>query len=182
MGLFKSKEERDKEKAVKEIKEKQKKLDTIEKEEKRIREKIEKEKLKVKEEIRKMAKLAIKDGKLQPVEDMPPQAEPRQTLPLEQPFPEMPPERPPQMPPPQMPPHIPPPMPPQQPQMPQAPPIAVQVVLSDKTALTIEVPAEHINNFIERISESMNDQSTFQVGNRVINGRHIMHYSIVQQG
>lgn len=186
MGFFKKSEKKKTEehdKLMNNLKKKEAQLEAIRKEEEKMQKRLDEEKEKIKEDIRKMAKLALKDGKLQPVEDttdVPPAQPADDGYPqqMQQPMP------PPPMPPPHM--QAPPMQPPQQqrqqmppPQMSQQPPVRVQIVLYDKSLVNIEVNVEELNGFMESIAEAISDQATFQIGNRILNGRYIVQYVIV---
>jgi hypothetical protein len=215
MGLFKSKEEKKKieeekltQKALKRIKGKQKELLEFQKKEKEFYDKILKEKQKIKEELRTMAKLAIKDGKLQPVneeeikkmvEESEPSGSPfeaqiqmqqmqqpqQQQFRMQQPQPQYRQPQPQQRVIPQQQPYMPP-QPPYVPPQEYEEPIQVpesqgkytiQVVLTDKSVINVEVEQKNINDFLEGISEAIRDQAPFQIGNRILNGRYIMYFT-----
>ena len=195
MGLFSKKPEEEKKKALEEqkkkLEEQKKKLVELEKEEKKMYEKLQKNKQKV---IDKMSKLEIKDGKLipvgekEPVEDV--NVEPKGSPFFGEPepanvFTPSPPSE-------QIP--ITDPRHPQhqeflqhqqrlqQQAQQQAPPPqeprTVQILLSDGNTMKVQVDQNDIANFVDRITETINDQSVLSIGNRGVNGRYIVHFTI----
>lgn len=170
---------------------------------KRRVEKIKKKKAKIDkltEDMKKMVKLELKDGMLQPKlqptgdampeklvgEDLPPVPPPQMVEPappqpvVEQPnpfedIPQQPvvsqPELPQQVPPqqfvqqPQM----------QQPQVPEV--VSVYIRLVEGESVKVNVPGSQIDLMLKSLSEAIDNQSTFPIGTKVLNGRYIIFYT-----
>ena len=164
---------------------------------------------KMTEELKKMAKLVLKDGKLQDVEevsnevpeqpqdpnDVPPMPPPgmvqqEQVVDVPPPMQPMPPIH--MAPPPadnarqapfegmQMP-RVPQPIPPQQfvqqPTMQQVPEkVHVTIRMIEGEVIKVSIPGAEIQAFLTALSESIDNQSVYQIGSRVLNGRNIIYY------
>lgn len=140
--------------------------------EKILRKKIEKRKKliqKYQEEVNKMG-LVLKDGKLQQEENVV-QQQPQQPM---------------QMPPPSADPfqdlerevrqhrqqHM------QQPPQQQYPvEVTVTLYMVDQHTFSVPVDGNQIDLFVSQLDSAIDNQSTFHIGQRVINGRHVIHYT-----
>jgi len=60
-------------------------------------------------------------------------------------------------------------------QLPDVIPVSIRLV--EGVVVDTNVQGIHIDKFLKEISEAIDNQSTFQVGNRVINGRYIIFYT-----
>lgn len=175
---------------------------------------------KLEEELRKMTKLELVDGKLEPVQveqklgaaqPVPQPLQPNtvipqhevpappplftQQAPMQEPMmpplpdisappPEMqmpPPEIPPQQfsPPRQQPQYFPPPqhplpVPPRMPEL-----VTVTLRMVEGIEIKVSVNGEAFETFTTRLDEAISEQSTFQVENQIINGRHIISYTFM---
>lgn len=164
---------------------------------KKLKDKIDKQT----EEMKKMAKMVLKDGKIQPAE-MPPNVTPNMDVPPEppmlqpqfqQPQFQQPQFQQPQFQQPQFQPQqqyeeeypipqqqIPPQQFVRQPviqPVQQQQPIIVTIKMYDGEVIEVAVQSNQIDDMLRTLSEAIDNQTTFQVGTRVLNGRYILYYN-----
>jgi len=178
----KSKEEKQQEKTLKQLKKKQQQFDFYENQAKKL-----------KEEMIKMGKLALRGGKVVKADDTPMGEQMQQAPPGFIPAPPSPQAQELQQPPAQQPPQFqqpPGPNPyPQQPiqqpvqqtfQQPVQEPQAVEakVILVSGEPITVTIPVSELAGFIRAIDTSINDQTVIELGQYRINGRNIVYYVI----
>jgi len=68
------------------------------------------------------------------------------------------------------------PQPYQQPQ--RLPMIAVSIDMVNGTTITISVPGDKVDSFVEGLNIAIDNQSSFPINNKIINGRNIVSYTI----
>jgi len=171
--IKKAKEKKKKENLIKELKRKEEMLI-----------KLEQQKIKVREEMEKMAKLALRDGKLQPIEETEqPKTEVSQSQQTYQQQPQQSYQQQPQQtyqqqaPPPvqqQAPPPV------QQQAPPPQPPETIDVVITliNGEVLTVGVPTTELEVFMDAVNQAVQTPNMLKLGRQEISGRHILFTTI----
>jgi hypothetical protein len=62
-------------------------------------------------------------------------------------------------------------------QPPQYPPLTVTIQMIGETVIQVNVAQEKIESFIEELNNAVDNQSSFPLGNKIINGRNILFYT-----
>ena len=163
--IKKAKEKKKKENLIKELKRKEEMLI-----------KLEQQKIKVREEMEKMAKLALRDGKLQPIEETEqPKTEVSQSQQTYQQQPQQSYQQQPQQTYQQQ---APPPV--QQQAPPPQPPETIDVVITliNGEVLTVGVPTTELEVFMDAVNQAVQTPNMLKLGRQEISGRHILFTTI----